>query len=167
VNKRIPAAAASTAPETPATSPTAEPASAASPPASLPVAALPPAAAADQNSSTDSAAPGLSAATTAARPATGPKIYGAAEPGRVIIRATGDCWVQVRDRSDAVVLQRVLHAGDTFQVPDTQGLTMRTGNGSALQVAVDGRPAPAIGGTVRHNVLLDPERLATGTAVTE
>jgi cytoskeleton protein RodZ len=135
-------------------------------PTVAPSAAAPPAAT-DQNSATNAAAPAALAAATPARPADGPKVYGAAEPGRVVIRATGDCWVQVRDRTQAVVLQRVLHAGDTYLVPDTQGLSMRTGNGSALQVAVDGRPAPAIGGTVRHNVLLDPDRLASGTAVSE
>lgn len=158
-----PIATASPAPETAVPSPAPEPAVANSP-AAAPASNAPLGAATDQNSPATAATP---ATVAAARPADGPKIYGAAEPGRIIIRATADCWVQVRDHSQAVVLQRILHAGDTYQVPDAPGITMYTGNGSALQVTVDGRPAPAIGGTVRHHVLLDPNRLAAGTAVAD
>lgn len=157
-----PASGPSTTADAPVSSPEAEPAPA-SPPAAAPLAT----AASTVVGSDRTSAAGGAPPVAAARPADGPKIYGANDPGRIVIHVTGDCWVQVRDRSQTVVLQRVLHAGDTYQVPETPGLAMRTGNGSALQVAVDGRPAPAIGGTVRHNVLLDPDRLAAGTAVTE
>jgi cytoskeleton protein RodZ len=43
---------------------------------------------------------------------------------------------------------------------------MRTGNAGALEISVDGRPAPPLGriGAVRRNVLLDPQALIAGTA---
>jgi hypothetical protein len=44
---------------------------------------------------------------------------------------------------------------------------MRTGNAGALSIVVDGKPAPSIGplGTLRRNVVLDPDALIGGTAV--
>jgi cytoskeleton protein RodZ len=47
------------------------------------------------------------------------------------------------------------------------GLILRTGNAGALAILVDGKPAPAIGavGTLRRNVMLEPEALLAGTAV--
>lgn len=67
------------------------------------------------------------------------------------------------DPAQTIVAQRTLHAGDSYRVPDHPGLVLRTGNAAGLEVAVDGRAAPALGGTVR-NVALDPGRLLAGTA---
>ena len=107
------------------------------------------------------------AAATPAAPA-GPRVYGAVTgPSHITLRATQDCWIQVRDSTDpaqTVVAQRTLHAGDTYRVPDRGGLVLRTGNASALQVTVDDQATPALGGTVR-NVALDPTRLLAGTAL--
>jgi len=99
--------------------------------------------------------------------ATQPRVFGAVNgPTRIIVRAIGDCWLQVRDPNDALVAQRTLHKDDTYRVPEEPGLVMRTGNASALEILVDGKPVRAIGGTVRH-VLLDPDRLLAGTATAE
>ena len=86
--------------------------------------------------------------------------------GRVEIRALADCWIQVRAADQSIVFARVLKAGETYQVPRA-GLALRTGNAGALAIAVDGKPAPAIGGigTLRRNVVLEPEALLAGTAV--
>lgn len=87
--------------------------------------------------------------------------------GQIDIRALADCWIQVRGADDqTVVFSRVLKAGETYHVPRS-GLLLRTGNAGALAVAVDGKPAPAIGsvGTLRRNVALDPQALLAGTAV--
>ena len=64
-------------------------------------------------------------------------------------------------------LPRVLKAGETYRVPGRTGLVLRTGNAGALAITVDGKPAPSIGpvGTVRRNVMLDPDELISGTAV--
>lgn len=91
---------------------------------------------------------------------------GAAEHGQVDIRALADCWIQVRAAdTQAIVFSRVLKAGETYHVP-RPGLLLRTGNAGALAIAVDGKPAPAIGGigALRRNVALDPEALLAGTA---
>ena len=84
----------------------------------------------------------------------------------VLSRALADCWIQVRAADQAIVFSRVLKAGETYHVP-RGGLILRTGNAGALALAVDGKPAPAIGGVgaLLRNVALDPETLLAGTAV--
>jgi cytoskeleton protein RodZ len=103
-----------------------------------------------------------------------PTVAAAAEPppapdvGRgVVIRATADSWIQIRDVRHSVLLARVLKAGESCHVPDRPGLSMRTGNAGGLEIAVDGAPAPSIGriGMVRRNVALDAHALRTGSAV--
>ena len=86
---------------------------------------------------------------------------------RVTIKAASDCWIQVRAPDQSIVFSRVLKSGETYQVPAKTGLSLRTGNAGALEIAVDGKPAPAIGGLgmLRRNVALDPEALLGGTAV--
>jgi cytoskeleton protein RodZ len=98
-----------------------------------------------------------------------PHVFGVVDgPSRITLRATKDCWILVRDSDPAqtVVAQRTLHAGDSYRVPERKGLTLRTGNATALQVLVDDKPAPPLGGTVR-NLALDPDQLLAGTAKTE
>ena len=95
-----------------------------------------------------------------------PHVYGLANgETRILVRAVSDSWIQVRDRDHVPIFTRQLHAGDAYHVPDRPGLSMRTGHGAALEILVDGQAAPAIGGAVRPNVVLDPNRLLAGTAV--
>ena len=97
-----------------------------------------------------------------------PRVYGESTEGtRIVLRALQDSWVQVRDRQDALLLTRVLRAGDTYIVPARDGLTLLTGNAGGLEIRVDGVPVPPIGpvGTVRRQIALDPARLLSGTAV--
>jgi cytoskeleton protein RodZ len=133
--------------------------------------ALPPSAA-------SAAAPGLVpdashdfAQTAALAPPLSPQgISGPASPStRMVIHATADSWVQIRDagQGQAILLARVLKAGESYGVPDRSGLSMRTGNAGGLQITVDGSQTPSIGriGAVRRNVALDPQSLIAGTAV--
>jgi cytoskeleton protein RodZ len=87
--------------------------------------------------------------------------------GEVVIRATADSWIQIRDARQSVVLTRVLKAGESCRAPARPGLSMRTGNAGGLEITVDGVPAPPIGakGMVRRNVALDGHALLAGSAV--
>jgi cytoskeleton protein RodZ len=91
----------------------------------------------------------------------------AAAAGRIDIKATADCWVQIRAPDQSIVFSRVLKTGETYRVPARSGLVLRTGNAGALTIAVDGKQVPAIGplGALRRNVTLDPAALTGGTAV--
>jgi cytoskeleton protein RodZ len=106
-----------------------------------------------------------SAAETPAREA--PAAGGA---GRIVVKAKTNSWIQVRDdAAGELVLTRMLMSGDGYIVPDRSGLTLSTGNAGALEILVDGEPVPAVGGegTVRRRIVLDAERLKSGTAVRE
>ncbi len=85
-------------------------------------------------------------------------------PVRIVIRAKDDSWLQVRDRDQNLLFQRLMKPDDTYRVPDRAGLSFMTGNAAALDITVDGNPAPPLSGTVKHDVLLDPARLMAGTA---
>ena len=109
---------------------------------------------------------GLIGASEAAVPgAAGNPVPAATE--RVLVRATGESWVQVRAGDGTTLFTRVLRNGDVYRVPDRPGLTLATGNAGALEILVDGDPAPSLGtfGEVVRNIALDPSRLAAGTAI--
>jgi cytoskeleton protein RodZ len=61
----------------------------------------------------------------------------------------------------------VLKSGEVYKVPPKPGLSLRTGNAGALEISVDGKTMPPIGGigTLRRNVALDPDELIGGSAV--
>ena len=88
-------------------------------------------------------------------------------PRGVVIRATVDSWIEIRDARRAVLFERVLKAGESYSAPDQPGLSMRTGNAGGLEITIDGIPAPSIGrkGMVRRNVVLDGRALLDGSAV--
>ena len=88
---------------------------------------------------------------------------------RIVIRANADSWVQVRDNEGELILTRMLRAGDSYRVPNKDGLTLLTGNAGALEIYVDGRKAPPIGpgGAIRRDVALDADRLMAGTAAAD
>ena len=82
-------------------------------------------------------------------------------PSRVVLRATDDCWIEIRDSSGEVVISRLLHRGDAFPVPPRAGETLTVGNAGAIALLLDGSPLPPLGkaGMVRHDVPIDPEHL--------
>ena len=134
-----------------AVSPQAAPAPA-STPAAIPAPAPPPVQSA--------AAPAAVGPGSAAQP-------GAPGTGRVAIKALADCWIQVRAPDQSIVFSRVLKAGEVYKVPAKPGLFLRTGNAGVLEIAVDGKTAPSVGGVgiLRRNIVLEPDALLGGTAV--
>jgi len=93
------------------------------------------------------------AATTPAALPPAPPVAAAA--GKVI-QATGDTWVEVKDASGNILFSRLMHAGDSWPVPDMPGLTMTTGNAGGTLIADNGAAGPPLGaaGTVVHNYAL-------------
>ncbi len=141
------------------------PASVVEPPAPLPPAAFVPTPAPAQIASLPVAAPPPPVAPTDGTP----RSYGEASEGRIVIRATSDSWTQVRDAGGSVIFSRILRAGESYNAPDREGLTLSTGNAGGLDIRVDGKAAPAVGrlGFVQRSVSLDPQRLIAGTAANE
>ncbi|HEX2115832.1 MAG TPA: RodZ domain-containing protein [Alphaproteobacteria bacterium] len=162
--EQAPARAESPAPEQPVASAVATPVTVATPVAAPAPAVAPvvvPAAATPQ--AAEPAAIPAAPADAAAQP----RVFGEASVHRIVIRATGDSWIQVRDTSGTVIFTRVMRPGDSYNVPNRSGLSLYTGSAGALEFVVDGKTAPSVGqlGAVRRDVLLDPERLLAGTAV--
>lgn len=94
-----------------------------------------------------------------------PTVYGEENAdARIVLKATQDAWVQVRDRQGNLLLTRVLRVGDSYMVPNQADLTLLTGNAGGLEISIDGSALPALGpvGAVRRNIPLDPEALRDG-----
>jgi cytoskeleton protein RodZ len=148
-----PAALAGDAPAVPATSPSS--AAAALPPAgSHPAAAPPPLPSALPAGGTTAPAPTAVAAAAPPSP----------DGTRIVLRAKSDAWMQVRDRGGQVLLNRVLHPGDTWAVPVRANLLLTTGNAGGTELVVDGTLAPPLGapGAVRRDLPLDPDQIKDG-----
>ena len=140
-------------------------------PAPAPAAVVPPAAVAPTPpaASGTQVASAADAPVTAVRPERTGRVYGAVDGiSRILVRATIDSWIQVRDDvSKQLLLTRLLRPGDSYRVPDRPGLKLLTGDAGALEILVDGQVVPSIGprGAVRRSVALDSDRLRQGTAV--
>jgi cytoskeletal protein RodZ len=163
-----PASAAAASPAEAPTAPAQPPADGSAPAASSEPAAAPQAQVASVPAKPTETIPAQS--DTDAKPPPAPKQFGDVDANaRIVLKATADSWVQVRDHGGKVIFSRILRPGDTYAAPDEPGLVMATGSAGALDILVDGKPAPSIGrvGFTQKNVPLDPERLLSGTAVVE
>jgi cytoskeleton protein RodZ len=126
-----------------ATAPTAKPDGQAAPQAAVAPAAKPQTPVQAPAPATQTAAP----ATPAAPPGAG-----------MVITATQDAWIQVQDSTGNILFSKVLHAGDTWPVPQEAGLTMTTGNAGGTEIVTDGTAGAPLGavGVVMHNYALTP-----------
>ena len=108
-----------------------------------------------------SSAAAASVPATVPPPATAPA---APDGSRIVLRATADAWVQVRGKTGDVLLNRVLRPGETWPVPDKDGLLLTTGNAGGTQLLVDGVLTAGLGndGAVRHDLPLDPAQIRDG-----
>jgi cytoskeleton protein RodZ len=83
----------------------------------------------------------------------------------VLLRATADAWVQVREKKGRVLLNRVLRPGETWPVPsDEPQLLLTTGNAGGTELVVDGVATAPLGssGAVRRDLPLDPALIRQG-----
>ena len=86
---------------------------------------------------------------------------------RILLRFTGDTWLQVRERGNGSLISKLMKAGDTFPIPPRPNILLTTGNAGQTEIVVDGEMVPPLGaaGSVRKDVLMDPDQLKAGTAV--
>ena len=127
------------------------------PPAATTLAVVPPA----EPPSAPSISPSSAAAAVTPPPETPPP---APDQSRILLRANADAWVQVRDRAGAVLLSRILHAGETWAVPVRPNLLLTTGNAGGTDLLVDGATTPSLGssGVVRRDLALDADLIKDG-----
>ncbi len=88
----------------------------------------------------------------------------AAEEGRIVLRASADAWVQVRERGGPVLLSRLMRDGESWPVPPGPTFLLTTGNAGGVELLVDGVAVPPLGGAgaVRRDVPLDADAIKLG-----
>lgn len=78
-------------------------------------------------------APGVADAASGAAPAAGDSA------SLLVLRATGESWVEVRDGTNQLLLSRALHAGETVNLDGALPLRATIGNASATSVSFRGQ----------------------------
>jgi cytoskeleton protein RodZ len=115
------------------------------------------------------AAPPPGSAGAALKPAT--QAIAAAAAGspagtRIVVKATADAWITVKQPNGPPVFNKLLQAGESWAVPpDKAGLLLTTGNAGGTEIDVDGAPmSGTLGGSgaVRRDVPLDADVLKSG-----
>ncbi|AHJ62385.1 DNA-binding protein [Granulibacter bethesdensis] len=83
----------------------------------------------------------------------------------IVLKASADAWMQVKSQNGTILLNKVMHAGESWAVPEAQAgqgpLLLTTGNAGGTQIVMDGHDLPPLGnnGAVRRNVPLETEAL--------
>ena len=80
---------------------------------------------------------------------------------RIKIVAHQDVWLEIQDE-DMFIFNRVLKAGETFDVPDdSENMMLKTGNAGGMDIYVDGEKIKPLGpaGAVRSRIKLSAEAL--------
>ncbi len=63
----------------------------------------------------------------------------------MVLHAKYGGWVQVREKQGQVLLNRVLHTGESWPVPMKPNLMLTTSNAGGMELLVDGVAAPSLG----------------------
>lgn len=85
---------------------------------------------------------------------------------RIVIRAKGESWVQIRDNpGNRVLADRVMRNGETIEIPNRAGIVLTTGKAENLDILVDGQDVDPFGGPgVKRNIMLEADRLKAAAA---
>lgn len=77
---------------------------------------------------------------------------------RVVLHAHGVTHVLIEGPGGKVYINRLLHPGDVYRVPNVVGLSLTTPNGDAVSLELDGRDmgAAGISGRITEALSLDP-----------
>jgi cytoskeleton protein RodZ len=68
------------------------------------------------------------------------------EPGsRLVLKAKAPVWVRIEDAQGNVVMTQMLRGGDTYSVPDRQGLVVIARDGGLLSYIIDGKERGVLG----------------------
>ena len=80
---------------------------------------------------------------------------------RLVIRAEKESWVLVTDDKGKALLDHVMKPGETFPVPEQDGLKLTTGNSGGISLLWDGKPLPKLSrqSSILHDVPLDYSKL--------
>ncbi len=63
----------------------------------------------------------------------------------MVLKATGNSWVEIEDLDGNVLMTRLMRPGETYVVPNINGLTFNTGNAGALSLSKGDTLIPKLG----------------------
>ena len=63
----------------------------------------------------------------------------------MVLKATGNSWVEIEDIDGNIVMTRLMRPGETYVVPNITGLTFNTGNAGALSLSQGDILVPSLG----------------------
>ena len=63
----------------------------------------------------------------------------------MILKATGNSWVEIEDMEGNILMTRLMRPGETYVVPNINGLTFNTGNAGALSLSQGDVIIPKLG----------------------
>ena len=63
----------------------------------------------------------------------------------MVLKATGNSWVEIEDLDGNVLMTRLMRPGETYVVPNVNGLTFNTGNAGALSLSQGDKIVPKLG----------------------
>jgi cytoskeleton protein RodZ len=74
------------------------------------------------------------------------RVYGAAnDQARVVLKAKGAVWLRIEDAKGNVVMTQMLSKGDTYRVPNRDGLIALSRDGGRLAYLIDGQEKGVLG----------------------
>ena len=63
----------------------------------------------------------------------------------MVLKATGNSWVEIEDMEGNILMTRLMRPGETYVVPNINGLTFNTGNAGALSLSRGNMIIPKLG----------------------
>ncbi len=63
----------------------------------------------------------------------------------MVLKATGNSWVEIEDLEGNILMARLMRPGETYVVPNINGLTFNTGNAGALSLSQGDVVVPKLG----------------------
>ena len=63
----------------------------------------------------------------------------------MVLKATGNSWVEIEDMEGNILMTRLMRPGETYVVPNINGLTFNTGNAGALSLSHGDVVVPKLG----------------------
>ena len=63
----------------------------------------------------------------------------------MVLKASGNSWVEIEDLEGNILLTRLMRPGETYVVPDINGLTINTGNAGVLSLSQGEVHVPKLG----------------------
>lgn len=81
--------------------------------------------------------------------------------GPISIRGKFASWLEVKRKNGEALISRMLLPGEIFVLPRERGILLDTGNAGGIEILLEGELVAPLGlnGSVRRNVLIEPETL--------